>query len=1046
MEEYMQISCTNLLAVALLIISGAFAQSETATLSGTTLDPQNLPVSAVQMELRNAATGLVRTASTTATGSFVFTFLAPGAYRLTAKRTGYLSRRVESIELNVNDRKLVEIEMPPAQGPERIEVVDSYNAIQSTSSVGTLVDRKFVENLPLNGRSFHSLIMLTPGVNPTPATQRNPGQFSVNGQRTSTNAFSVDGVSANFGIMAGPAISAAADGVMPALSAAGGTNSLVSVDAMQEFQVQTSSFAAEFGRSPGGQISIVTRSGTNAFHGTLFNYFRNDKMDANDFFANRDGLPRAPVRQNDFGGVAGGPVRLPKLYDGRNRTFFFFSYEGLRLRQPQFATDAYPNAAARLRAAPAAQRLVNSYPIPNREDLGGGFGRFAATYSNPLSLDSTSLRVDHQLTGRINIFGRFLNAPSESGFRGAAQGYDLSLATLNKNTNDSRTLTLGSTQTLSAFLLNEVRFNYSHNVGAYTTSMDNFGGAMPIPDAVLFPSFTNRVTGSAGILPVGLRGFAVGNLANNRQTQWNLVDNFSFSRAQHQYKMGFDYRRLTPEVLAPLYQQFGVFVGLEGPVGILGGRASAALVGAFDGLKAAVTNFSWYVQDTWRLHPRLTLTYGVRWDYNPAPVGLDNRPIYTAQGIENPRTATLAPVGTPLFEARHNNFAPRLGLAYRLSNRPGREMVLRGGYGIFYDLPLGGLQAASGNPPYRRTLRYANVPYPLPADLANPAPVTTTGRFDTVYAFASNFRQPFVQQFNVTLEQSLGRNRTFTGSYVGAVGRRLLRRETISQPRAFQVFDTLQITRSAADSDYHGLQLQFVERLRRGLQVLMSYTWAHSIDSASDNVSLVLPTTTFDQRLNRASSDYDLRQVFSGAVTYDLPFARHALVRNWGVDSVFRMQSALPVDVFNRTATLLGNYDLRPNRVDGVPLYLAGDGYPGGRVLNRAAFAIPIGQQTHGNLGRNTLRGFPLLQVDFTLRRQFNFGERANLQFRAELFNVFNHPSFGAPDGNLTNRLFGVSTQMFGRGLGQGGVNGGLNPLYAIGAPRSAQLALKLRW
>jgi len=350
----MQISCTNLLAVALLIISGAFAQSETATLSGTTLDPQNLPVSAVQMELRNAATGLVRTASTTATGSFVFTFLAPGAYRLTAKRTGYLSRRVESIELNVNDRKLVEIEMPPAQGPERIEVVDSYNAIQSTSSVGTLVDRKFVENLPLNGRSFHSLIMLTPGVNPTPATQRNPGQFSVNGQRTSTNAFSVDGVSANFGIMAGPAISAAADGVMPALSAAGGTNSLVSVDAMQEFQVQTSSFAAEFGRSPGGQISIVTRSGTNAFHGTLFNYFRNDKMDANDFFANRDGLPRAPVRQNDFGGVAGGPVRLPKLYDGRNRTFFFFSYEGLRLRQPQFATDAYPNAAARLRAAPAA--------------------------------------------------------------------------------------------------------------------------------------------------------------------------------------------------------------------------------------------------------------------------------------------------------------------------------------------------------------------------------------------------------------------------------------------------------------------------------------------------------------------------------------------------------------------------------------------------------------------------------------------------------------------------------------------------------------------
>ena len=1043
----MQISCTKTLFLTLLSVSALFAQSETATLSGTVLNQQNAPLASVQVELLHTATGQLRQSSTTATGSFVFAFLPPGAYDLTVKRTGFITRRVEAIELNVNGRKIVEIEMPLAQqGTERIEVIDSENTMQTTSAVGTLVDRKFVENLPLNGRSFHSLIMLTPGVNPTPATARNPGQFSVNGQRTSANAFSVDGVSANFGIMAGPAISAAADGVMPALSAAGGTNSLVSVDAMQEFQVQTSTFAPEFGRSPGGQISIVTRSGTNAFHGTLFNYFRNDKMDANDWFAKRDGLPRAPVRQNDFGGVVGGPVRLPHLYDGRNRTFFFFSYEGLRLRQPQFATDAYPTLAARARAVPAARPLVNSYPIPNREDLGGGFGRFAATYSNPLNLDSTSLRMDHQLTTRVSVFGRFLEAPSENRFRGAAQGYDLSLATLNRNTNNSRTVTVGSTQTLTSFLLNEVRFNYSRNLGAYTTSMDDFGGAIPPTDAFLFPSFTNRVTASAGILPVGLRGFAVGNLANNRQSQWNIVDNFSFSRAKHQYKTGFDYRRLTPEVLAPLYQQFGVFVGLEGPVGMLGGTAAAALVGAFDGLKAAVTNFSWYVQDTWRLHPRLSLTYGVRWDYNPAPIGLNNRPIYTAQGIDDPRTATLAPVGTPLFNARRNNFAPRFGLAYRLSNRAGRETVLRGGYGLFYDLPLGGLQAASGNPPYRRTLRFANVPYPLPASQANPAPITTSGRFDTVYAFAQDFRQPYVQQFNLTLEQSLGRNRTFTTSYVGAVGRRLLRRETISQPRAFQVFDTVQITRSAANSDYHGLQLQFVERLRRGLQVLLSHTWAHSIDSASDNVSLVLPTTVFNPRQNRASSDYDLRQVFSGAVTYDLPFARHTLVRNWGVDSVFRLQSALPVDVFNRSATLLGNYDLRPNLVSGAPLYLEGDQYPGGRIVNRAAFAIPAGQQTHGSLGRNVLRAFPLRQVDFTLRRQFNFGERANLQFRAELFNVFNHPSFGAPDTNLANRLFGVSTQMFGRGLGQGGVNGGLNPLYAIGAPRSVQLALKLRW
>ena len=290
----MQMSCTRTLILTLLSVSAALAQSETATLSGTVLSQKNVPLATVEVALLHTATGQLRQGNTTATGSFVFAFLPPGAYELTVKRTGFMTRRVPAIELNVNDRKIVEIEMPPAQqGPERIDIVDSYNTIQATSAVGTLVDRKFVENLPLNGRSFQSLIMLTPGVNPTPATSRNPGQFSVNGQRTSANAFSVDGVSANFGIMAGPALSAATDGVMPALSAAGGTNSLVSVDAMQEFQVQTSSFAPEFGRSPGGQISIVTRSGTNAFHGALFNYFRNDKLDANDWFAKRDGRREA---------------------------------------------------------------------------------------------------------------------------------------------------------------------------------------------------------------------------------------------------------------------------------------------------------------------------------------------------------------------------------------------------------------------------------------------------------------------------------------------------------------------------------------------------------------------------------------------------------------------------------------------------------------------------------------------------------------------------------------------------------------------------------
>ncbi|MBY0372598.1 MAG: hypothetical protein K2Q23_01310, partial [Bryobacteraceae bacterium] len=211
-----------------------------------------------------------------------------------------------------------------------------------------------------------------------------------------------------------------------------------------------------------------------------------------------------------------------------------------------------------------------------------------------------------------------------------------------------------------------------------------------------------------------------------------------------------------------------------------------------------------------------------------------------------------------------------------------------------------------------------------------------------------------------------------------------------------------------------------------------------------------LPDALAAGALNRGSSDFDVRHLFTGALTYDVPYRRtHAaswLLRDWGVDSVFRAQSAFPIDVFRRQATVLGNYDLRPNLVPGQPVYLEGANFAGGRVLNLAAFSSPAGQTVHGNLGRNVLRGFALQQVDLTLRRQIRLTERVNLQFRAEMFNVFNHPAFANPDGNLANPLFGRSLAMFGRGLGLGGPNGGQNPLYSVGAPRSVQLALRLRW
>lgn len=1023
----------------------ALAQSPEASLSGNVQDEQLAAVSGAAVLLEDPASGFKRQTQTDSAGAYVLSSLPPGVYRLRVAKAGFAATEIQQLILNTGDRRSLGVTLKVGPRTDAVTVEDRITGVTETATVATVVDQVFVQNLPMNGRTFQNLIALTPGVTQTQATARNPGQFSVNGQRTSSNYLTIDGVSANFGLPAAPALAGSYDGTLPALTANGGTNSLISVDAMQEFQVQTSSFAPEFGRTPGGQISIVTRSGTNDLHGSASNFFRNDVLDANDWFANRDRLAKPPIRQNNFGGVLGGPVLLPKLYNGKDRTFFFVAYEGLRLRQPQFATDAYPTLAARAQASPANRPLVDAYPVPNQGDLGGGLGRFAATYSNPYTLNSTSVRLDHRLTNRVTLWGRFVEAPSEVGYRGAVQSYDLSLNSISTNVSDSRAVTLGSTQTFSAQTINEVRFNWSRNRGVFNSTMDDLGGAKPFTAATLFPSFANPASGSVGILPQGLRGFAIGAQAANSQSQWNVTDNFTLVRGRHQFKFGGDYRLLRPNIEAPLYQQYGVFVGLQGPVGILNGRTATTIVSAFENIQASLHNLSLYAQDSFRPSSRLTLTFGVRWEFNP-PLSGSNRPLYTAT-TDDPRTARLSEPGADLFPVQRNAFAPRFGVSYQLRQTRGFETTLRGGVGLFYDLPLGGLQALTSNPPYRRTRRLGGTVFPLPEAQAAPLPISTTPPYDDVAVYARGFRLARTLQHNFTIDQGLGGGRILTTSYVGANGRRLQRRDSLAgTPGA--LFRGFSVLRSDAESDYHSFQTQFRQSLRRGVQVMASYVWAHSIDTSSDNVAFNPPEPD-GPRANRASSDFDVRHVLSGAFSWDLPGkslrgSGMFLLRDWGLDSLFRAQTAFPVDVFSRAVINGATFNFRPDRVAGAPLYLEGPQYPGGRALNRAAFSIPSGQTRNGTLGRNAARAFPLRQIDFTVRRTFTFGERWKLQFRAEFFNLLNHPNFGSPDPFLLNPLFGQSTQMFGRGLGLGGVNGGLNPLYAVGGPRSTQLALRL--
>src|SRR5271170_5812922 len=345
--------------------------------------------------------------------------------------------------------------------------------------------------------------MLTPGVVVTATAFDDQGQFSVNGQRADANYFTVDGVSANFGVTGYGPLVQAAGGALPALTVSGGTNSLVSVDAMQEFRIQTSSFAPEFGRTPGGQISIVTRSGTNAFHGTLFEYFRNNVLDANNWFANYNHLPKPEERQNDFGGVWGGPIV-------KDKTFFFFSYEGLRLRQPATQETVVPDSASRLQATASMQPFLNAFPLPNGPELGSGLAQFNASYSNPCSLDAYSLRLDHILSSKLHLFGRYDYSPSSTEQRGPNSGSGSVLSTTQLLPFSLQTLTIGLTEIINAGISNEIRANYSNDRATYKYASDNFGGAAPLPDSALFPPGFSSMKGVSQFIIEGAGELATG--------------------------------------------------------------------------------------------------------------------------------------------------------------------------------------------------------------------------------------------------------------------------------------------------------------------------------------------------------------------------------------------------------------------------------------------------------------------------------------------------------------------------------------------------------
>jgi hypothetical protein len=1030
-----------------LIARPAIAQEGNARISGIVTDPQKAVLAGASVVAVNVETNVRFPTKTNNSGIFVLPALPVGDYRIQVEHLGFKSIVAPGIVLHTQDALEINFEMAIGSASESVTV--NAETTNDSPAVSLVVNHDFIEDMPLNGRSFQDLIALAPGAVPSNGSS---GQFSIDGQRADANYYSIDGVGAptDPSGIGSELYGGTLAGTTPGQTALGTTQNLVSVDALEEFRIQTSSYDAEYGRQPGGQVEFRTRSGTNDLHGSLSEYFRNEDMDANQYFYNLYGIPRQRDRQNDFGGTLGGPVRIPKLYNGKDRTFFFFSYEGLRLATPDYVQENEPTTEIRQSAAASVQPYLNAFPIPNGPANNDGFtGQFHSGISQPSSFDAPSIRVDQTIRRKLQVFGRYASTPSSS-----LNYYDA--GEFISQTSNSRVVTLGSTATFSPAMSDEFRFNYSSVNTASTYEPTTFGGAQLFPTALLVPgeyeneghgTFTFRLPNSA---QVPYYEFGPSTLFD--QKQLNLVNTLIWVRGSHALRFGADWRRLQPTAFNSPY---GSFVEFASTAGLQQGFADYQETGASQVAKPVFDNLSLFVQDHWKLTTRLSVDLGLRWEFNPVPGASNGSYPLAVTQTSNFATMQLAPMGTPMYSTNYHEFAPRVGFAYRAIPSASHSLIVRAGGGIFYDTGQNLAAAGYFGYPFQAD-GPLNSDVSLPLSAASLAPPSLSIPLVPPYGPIDNVADPhltlpYTEQWSVSLDEQLSSHNTLTVSYIGNVGRKLLFYAQLQNIYSINSdFSFVGITNNSAASIYNGLQIQDQGYIAPGLQVIGSYTWAHARDSASSDTAGV--------EAMWGNSDNDIRHNFNLALNYKIPSPQHgnevlrSLASGWLLANRLEALTGFPFSfIQGYTCSPLDGSAIGiascpafyPNLVSGQPIYLHNvPNVPGGWELNLNAFSpVPTDPTTGaplavGSLGRNFLRVPPFWNVNQSLQRNFPLYDRLNLSFRVDAFNILNHPNFGAPDNYM-----GDATQ--GQLIDQAVINGAA---YGTGKSRILQLSLKLHF
>jgi hypothetical protein len=1024
----------------LALASPASAQS---MLGGVVSDHTGQVVANVTVIVQNEDTGDIWEARTSALGYYTFYRLPDGKYTirvsafpLTFLRTG----------VNVRPGIRTGFDIPLRIGRDENIIVRSTSAFPRRppdGSLGAVFSREAIDNmLKSNGDNLQSLLT-TVGVVITESLGTH-AQYTATGQRRHSNDLTIDGVSANLSIdVLALGISQAGSGALPAFSTSGGTQTLVSFGAIDEVQISTTNASSEHARSPGAQTIVVTKGGSDRFKASSFTTIRPDSMAASDWFVNAGTRPQARRAYRDISLSLGGPI-VPK------RFFYFATWERQNIDRSVYTTVSVPSMSLRealdnRTSASALRPLLNAYPLPNGEELPGGLAELTERFPVFTQSDAISLRFDNNISSRHRSFVR-LNQGESTGDSLS----DLFLPVYSYISGEATSTTTATSGFNSVWdsITHDLRVSSAIHRGFLDATPSPHRGAQPLEMSQLVsPELPVRNAWVNLTLPVEGGSVQSGRLSANANQQLQIVDTWSILRGNHEWRIGFDYRQVTTSSNPPSHRYTYRFS--NNAVEFAQGLARVVTIENLLPAKVRRETYSLFVQDTFRATSRLTIGYGLRYSVKPAPFSRTELEPFLVDFDTLKPNEMPTPRRGALWNTSWTDIAPRVLTVYQLGRASGFETTLRTGWSLVFDERLSpSASAFGGGYPYVATHTLISTPFPVPPEKLSviaPTPLSDTDN-STYFSFPRDLRSPRTHEWQIAVDQSLGRRHQLNVAYVGAAGRELIYWHSydVGSPMV-QAFS------NDARSDYHALLVDYVRRKSRGFQGSLSYMWSHAIDNDSGETRRpYVPPTIFNPTTNRASADFDRRHVLRVTGSYQIPAPRlptwlEPLCADWYVDAVITAQSATPVSVTSPRSFSFGNYVVRPDLVPSVPVWIVDSESPGGRRVNPMAF-VGTSEARQGTLGRNTLRGSPLRQIDLGLARSIRIGQRLSAQVRFDAFNVLNVPNFGPPRG-LMGVGFGVPDRSFAEALGTGTLElGGLVPIQQLGGSRSLQFGVRLSY